>query len=433
MTRPDTSERDSLFVNASQVVTCAGPPRARRGAEMSDAGVAPTSRVAVDGERIAAVGPLADAARRDFPARDEVDCRGGVLTPGLVDSHTHGDLRPAALRGAGDARRRARLHGDRAPRRRHPLVGARPSHAQRGRAVRARASRGLRRLASYGMTTVEVKSGYGLSLDDELKTLRVIARLADALPHAHRPDVPRRARDSARASRVARRSRERTSTCSIHEMIPAVARGEARALRRRVLRDRRLHRRREPRDSRPPRATPDCCIKLHADELTSVAAARSWPRRLGATSADHLAAVSRRRHRRARAGGDRRHAASRDDAVPRQDEAGAGARASSRPACPSRWRPISIPGRRRRRTCRSILTLGVSQLRLSVAEAVIAATVNGAAALALADRRRTDRAGLLGRSGAVRRSGTFASCRTGTATVVASRRGCEANLVTRVT
>ena len=40
----------------------------------------------------------------------------------------------------------------------------------------------LMRLAASGVTTVEVKSGYGLSLDDELKTLRVVRRLAEALP-----------------------------------------------------------------------------------------------------------------------------------------------------------------------------------------------------------------------------------------------------------
>ena len=78
-----------LFTNASQVVTCAGAARARRGPEMADAVVRTGVCVAIDGDRIAAVAPL-DDLRAQFPAAREIDCRGGVITPGLVDSHTHG-------------------------------------------------------------------------------------------------------------------------------------------------------------------------------------------------------------------------------------------------------------------------------------------------------------------------------------------------------
>ena len=51
-----------LFVNAKQVVTCAGAPRARVGAEMRDCGVRTDWAVAVEGERIAAVGPRAESS-----------------------------------------------------------------------------------------------------------------------------------------------------------------------------------------------------------------------------------------------------------------------------------------------------------------------------------------------------------------------------------
>src|SRR5512132_3165991 len=84
-----TRERSLLFVNASQVVTCAGPPRARRGSEMADCAVRDNTCVAVVGPRIAAVGSLAEL-RASFASAVEIDCRRGVLTPGLVDSHTHG-------------------------------------------------------------------------------------------------------------------------------------------------------------------------------------------------------------------------------------------------------------------------------------------------------------------------------------------------------
>ena len=80
--------RAQLFVNAAEVVTMAGPPGARRGAAMADAGVRPAWAVAVQSGRIASVGPERDV-RAAHPGADEIDCGRGVLTPGLVDSHTH--------------------------------------------------------------------------------------------------------------------------------------------------------------------------------------------------------------------------------------------------------------------------------------------------------------------------------------------------------
>ena len=83
---PDSREPALLFVNARQVVTCSGPARARRGAEMAALEVRTDTAVLVEGRMIAAVGPAGELARRR-PDAAEVDCAGGVLTPGLVDSH----------------------------------------------------------------------------------------------------------------------------------------------------------------------------------------------------------------------------------------------------------------------------------------------------------------------------------------------------------
>ena len=77
-----------LFHNAAQVVTCAGPARARRGGELSDAAIRTDCAVVIDGATITAVGDREEMRRR-FPGAEPVDCARGVLTPGLVDSHTH--------------------------------------------------------------------------------------------------------------------------------------------------------------------------------------------------------------------------------------------------------------------------------------------------------------------------------------------------------
>ena len=76
------------FVGARQVVTCAGPARGRRGAEMADAVIRRNVAVLVQGEAIAEVGPERDLRAR-HPDAVLVDCDGGLLTPGFVDSHTH--------------------------------------------------------------------------------------------------------------------------------------------------------------------------------------------------------------------------------------------------------------------------------------------------------------------------------------------------------
>ena len=111
----------------------------------------------------------------------------------------------------------------------------------------------LRRLMAHGTTTIEVKSGYGLTLDDELKTLRVIDRLRRELPARIVPtflgahEIPLEHRGSAA---------DRAAVCGDPHSgndTRRVARA-AGAVRRRLLRDRRVHGGREPRD--PLRGAP---------------------------------------------------------------------------------------------------------------------------------------------------------------------------------
>jgi imidazolonepropionase len=78
-----------LFVNAAQVVTCAGSSAARRGADMNVLQVLRDAAVATRGDTIVAVGERKELQRR-FRTAARVDCAGGVLLPALVDSHTHG-------------------------------------------------------------------------------------------------------------------------------------------------------------------------------------------------------------------------------------------------------------------------------------------------------------------------------------------------------
>src|SRR5689334_12214987 len=172
--------RALLFINSSQLVTCAGPARARHGKEMSDIGVLKNSAVAVSDGRIAMIGAASDL-RNAYADAEIVDCKGGVLTPGLVDSHTHAvfgkarfeehEQRAAGLDYMEIANRGGGIH-----------ASVRDFRARTDDDLYAMAVERVRELASYGTTTVEIKSGYGLTTDDELKALAVIGRLAERQP-----------------------------------------------------------------------------------------------------------------------------------------------------------------------------------------------------------------------------------------------------------
>ena len=369
-----------LFLNASQVVTCAGPARARRGAEMGDAAIRSDVGVCIDGDKIAAVDSVPELHKR-FPRAREIDCRNGVLMPGLVDSHTHGvfgrprydeqEMRAAGLDYMEIARRGGGIHSS-----------VRDLRTKSEDVLFELAFSRLERLASFGTTTVEVKSGYGLTLDDELKTLRVIARLADALPLRIVPtflgahEIPLEHRGSAG-------TRQAYVDAVIQEMIPAVARQQL-ARFADVFCETGVYTVEESRAILTTAREAGFLIKLHADELTSSGGAE-LAASLGATSADHLAAISDAGIAALSQGstvatmlpgtmlflGKTKHAPAR-----RLIEAGV---------------PIALatdfnPGTSPTPNLPLIMTLGVSQLHLSVAEALIAATVNGAAALALADQ-----------------------------------------------
>ena len=170
----------SLFIKAYQIVTFAGAPRARRGAEMLDARILADAAVAIEGERIVAVGPQSDL-ETNYPSADHIDCARGVLTPGLVDSHTHGifgkprfeeqELRASGLGYMEIAKRGGGIHSS-----------VKDLRSRDEDELFHLALPRIKRLAAHGTTTVELKSGYGLTLADEIKSLRVIQRLQHALP-----------------------------------------------------------------------------------------------------------------------------------------------------------------------------------------------------------------------------------------------------------
>ena len=369
-----------LFHHAAQVVTCAGPPRARRGGELADAAVRTGCAVVIDGDRIAAVGDHDELARQ-YPGADQVDCGGGVLMPGLVDSHTHAifgrsrhdeqELRAAGLDYMAIAAKGGGIH-----------ASVRDLRSRSEDALVALALPRLQRLAAHGTTTVEVKSGYGLTVDDELKTLRAIRRLGELTPlrlvptflGAHEIPLEARATPQGRRDYI---------DLLRQEMIPRVV-AEGLATFADVFCEPGVFTVDETRAILETAREHGLALKLHADELKPGGGAE-LAALLGATSADHLAAISESGIAALAASGTvatllpgTMMFLGKARQAPARDLITAGAAV----ALATDFNPGTSPTP----NFPLILTLGVSQLRLSVAEVIVAATVNGAAALGLANR-----------------------------------------------
>ena len=350
---------------------------------MNDAVIRTGVAVLVSDGTIAAVGD--ERALRASPAgtqADVVDCEQGVLTPGFVDSHTHAifgraryeeqELRAAGVPYMEIARRGGGIH-----------ASVRDLRSRTEDDLFELALPRLRELAASGVTTVEVKSGYGLSLDDELKSLRVVRRLAEVLPMrivptwlgAHEIPVEYRERGDA--------GRREYVDLLVHEMLPVIA-SEDLARFADVFCEPGVFTVAESREILSAARASGLGIKLHADELSAGGGAE-LAGELRATSADHLAAVSDMGIAALAAAGTvatllpgtMLFLGKRDQAPARRlIEAGVAV------ALATDFNPGTSPTT----NFPLILTLGVSQLRLSVAEALVAGTVNGAAALGLADR-----------------------------------------------
>ena len=333
--------------------------------------------VVVRDDRIAAVGPAAEL-RELHRGATEVDCQRGVLMPALVDSHTHAvfgapraaehEMRASGLDYMEIARRGGGIHSS-----------VRDVRRREEDELLALARTRVRRLASYGVGTIEVKSGYGLSIADEMKLLRVIHRLAAEIPVRLVPtflgahEIPLEYRETAA------RRREYVDLV-VHEMIPIVAR-EQLARFADVFCETGVYTVAESREILTAARAAGLGLKLHADELTASGGAE-LAAEMQATSADHLAAIST----------DGIAALAHSQTVATLLPAtmlflGKSSQAPARRMIEAGL-PVALasdfnPGTSPTVAFPIALTLGVSQLRLSAAEAVIAATVNGAAALGL--------------------------------------------------
>ena len=168
-------------VNCSQLVTMAGAHRPRAGAELRDLAIMHDGALLIEGDKITATGPRSQIEARLSPDTETMDAGGRVVTPGFVDAHTHlvfagNRADEFELRCTGATYQEIAKQGG----------GIRSTVLRTRAASEADLLATAQKHASWflrnGTTTIEAKSGYGLSVASELKILRVIQETARTTP-----------------------------------------------------------------------------------------------------------------------------------------------------------------------------------------------------------------------------------------------------------
>jgi imidazolonepropionase len=171
---------DLLITNIGQLLTLAGPEGPRTGGGLRNLGIVRDAAVLMKEGRIAAAGPREEVEGEAGDA-EVLDAEGRLVMPGFVDPHTH-----AAFAGSREAELAQKLAGKTYAEIAREGGGIRSTvrvtrQASKDQLLEEVETR-VRRMVASGTTTLEVKSGYGLTLEDEVKLLEVISTLPERLP-----------------------------------------------------------------------------------------------------------------------------------------------------------------------------------------------------------------------------------------------------------
>ncbi len=275
-------EIDLLIIGAGELVTMAGGPR--RGPLLKEVQAIRGGALAAKDGVIVDVGPTEEVLARvqTGPGTRIIDARGRAVIPGLVDPHTHtcfaGDrAEEFALRLAGATYQELAARGG-------GILST--VRATREATQAALVDAGLKRLdamALTGTTTVEIKSGYGLTTADEIKQLRAIREMS----RRHPLDIVPTFMGAHEVPPEYRERREAFVNLLVNEMLPAVAAEPGLAQYVDVFTEKGVFSVDESRQILEKAKELGFRVKVHADELSDLGGS-ALAAELGAASADHL-------------------------------------------------------------------------------------------------------------------------------------------------
>ncbi len=367
-----------IIENASQLVTMAGRARPRAGAEMRELGIIKDGALLAREGVIVAVGAASEIASRAGPDALRIAAGNSVVMPGFVDAHTH-PVFAGTREDEYEMRAEGLTYQQIASRGGGIRSTVRKTRAASEDELFDTALTRVRWLLEHGTTTVEAKSGYGLTLADELKILRVIARLnaetaLELIPTflgAH--EIP----DEYRGAR------EDYIVLVIDEMLPQVA-AENLARYCDVFCESHVFTVDESRRVLARAKELGLGVRLHAEQLSLSGGAR-LAAELGAATADHLEWIDPwgiRALRRAGVIAVLLPGAVFNLGLTRYAPARAMIEADLPIAIATDFNPGSSPTP----SMQMILSIACTQMRMTPAEAISAATINGAYSLGCGER-----------------------------------------------
>jgi imidazolonepropionase len=363
---------DIVIRHAGELLTLAGPQRARRGAEMSDLGLIADGALAISKGHIVGAGPDAEIAAK-FHAEHNIDATGKVVMPGFVDSHTH----PVFVH-TRENEFEMRIQGKSYVEISQSGGGIRSSiEAVRNASeneLQTLAMPRIRRMIAQGSTTIEAKSGYGLTTGSELKMLHAIRYLVEETP----ADIVSTFMGAHEYPLEFKNDHEAYLHILCDEMLPAVA-DENLARYCDIFTEAHVFSIEESRRVLTRAKELGFRLRMHADEIEPIGGAQ-LAAELGAISADHLGAVS----------DEGIDALAKSDVIATLLPAtifSLGLK-SYAPARKIIEAGVAValatdfnPGSCHCDNMQDVITIACLQMRITPAEAIVAATINGAWAL----------------------------------------------------
>ena len=370
-----------LIKNISQVITLSNGPIPRVGDAMSDLGIIENGAILVHGDRIVWVGSAKDIPVREPGVRYQTLDGVGldlIALPGFVDSHTHPVFAGARIEEF-DLRCQGKNYQEIAAEGGGILKSVEQFRKATIEQLLENTERNFRQFLNHGTTTIEAKSGYGLTLDDELKSLRVLS----ALNERYRLDVVPTFLGAHAIPEEHVHSREEYIRKLIQIMIPRVAH-ECLAQYCDVFCEKGFYSVKEARSILLAAKAAGLGMRIHADVLGRNGGAQ-LAAEIGVRSADHLRWINESDIEALKQSGVlatllpgptfnlglERHA-------PARKLIAAGI-------------PVALatdfnPGTCYTMNMQIILSFACRQMRMSPAEAITAATINSAYSLGLADK-----------------------------------------------
>jgi len=370
--------RELLIVHASQLVTLSGPQRPRVGPEMRELAIIEDGALLARDGVIVALGATSQVEDLAGAGAVRIDAGGSVVMPGFVDPHTH-----PVFAGTREDEYEMRIAGMT-----YQEVAARGGGIRSTvRKTREASEDELFRLAKdhvvsfleHGTTTIEAKSGYGLTVADEIKILRVIRRLNTETPLELIPtflgahEIPDEFLED----------REAYIRLIVDEMLPRVA-AEDLARYCDVFCEKHVFNVAQSRHLLVRAKLLGLGIRLHAEQL-SLSGGAHLAAELGAASADHLEWIDESGI------DDLRQAGVIAILLPGAVfNLGLSRYAPARSMIDSKV-PVALatdfnPGSSPTPSMQAILSIACAQMRMTPAEAIIAATINAAYSLGIGKR-----------------------------------------------